>query len=45
MGKDVYVLVFDGFADWEPAHALDSDSDAALWFDMFKYGLLPKAAV
>jgi len=22
MGKDVYVVVFDGFADWEPAHAL-----------------------
>ena len=20
--SDVYVLVFDGFADWEPAHAL-----------------------
>jgi putative intracellular protease/amidase len=22
MSKDVHVLVFDGFADWEPAHAL-----------------------
>ena len=22
LGKTVYVLVFDGFADWEPAHAL-----------------------
>jgi hypothetical protein len=80
--RAVYLLVFDDFADWEPAYALAelrrsgkriirtvgftqatvipmgglritpdlelglfSKADEALWFDMFKQGQLPEAAI
>ena len=53
----VHILVCDGFADWEPAHALEfareifkqlqvfSPADDDLRFDMFEHGRLPQSAI
>jgi hypothetical protein len=55
MKRAVHVLVFDGFADWEPAPIefareifkqlrVFSPADEDIWFDMFRHGRLPQSA-